>query len=120
MSKAADSSPVTGPIQTITKGPKQQGLVALGASIVGAALKVTGFFVGIPTALDDGGSGRAAGNALALVLFFVGVVLVLLAIVLSIVSLVKGSRLLPIVALVVSFSPIALVIVLAVAARASF
>jgi len=118
MSKAADSSPVTGPIQTITKGPKQQGIVALGASIVGAALMLTGFFVGITSALD--GAGNPVGRSLGLVLFFVGVVLVLLAIVLSIISLVKGARLVPVVALVVAFSPIALVIVLAIAARASF
>ena len=118
MSKAADSSPVTGPIQTITKGPKQKGVVALGAAIVGAVLMVSGFFVGITSALD--GAGNPAGRNLALVLFFVGVVLGLLGIVLAVMSFVKGLRLLPVLALAVAFSPIVLVIVLAVAVRTSF
>lgn len=117
MSKAADSAPVTGPIQTVAKGPKQQGLVALGSAVIGATLMVTGFFVGITTALN--GAGREAGGGIALVLFFVGVALVVLAIVLAVISLVKGSRALPIAALVAAFIPIALVIVLATAARMS-
>lgn len=120
MSKAADSSAVTGPIQTIAKGPKQQGVVALASAVLGAALMITGFFVAITTALDAGGANRAVGSGIALVVFFVGVVLVILAIVLSIISLVKGKRLLPILALLVAISPIALVVVLSVAARASF
>jgi len=117
MSKAADSSPVTGPIQTIVKGPKQQGVVALGAAIAGAVLMVSGFFVGITSALD--GAGNPAGRSLALVLFFVGVVLGLLAIALAVMSFVKGLRLLPMLAVGVAFSPIVLVIVFAVAARAN-
>lgn len=118
MNKAASSSAVTGPIQTIAKGPNEQSIVAVGAAVVGAALMVIGFFVGITSALD--GAGNPGGRALALVLFFVGVVLVILAIVLAIVSLVKGKRLLPLLALVIALSPIALVVVLALAARASF
>lgn len=105
---------VTGPIQTITKGPRQRSWVALGAAIVGTALAVIGFYASIIAALNASGSGAG----LALVLFFVGLALDLAAIVLAIVTLVKnGRRMLPLVAIGIALIPALVIAWLSISAR---
>lgn len=99
-----EDAPLTGPIQTITRGPRQRSLVALGAAIIGSTLTVVGFSTWILAALD--GSGSSAGFGIGQVLFFVGVALGILAIVLAVWSLVRGvRRVLPIGAIVVAVMP---------------
>jgi hypothetical protein len=91
-----------------------RGVPALIAAIVGTGLLVWGFLGGINSALDGSGSGA---SPLFYVLFVVGAVLVLAALVLSIVRLVQGrNRALAAVTLVVCLLPIIAVIVLRVAA----
>lgn len=93
---------VTGPIQTISKGPRQRSWVALGAAVVGTVLAVVGFYSSIIAALDGGGSGAG----LALVLFLVGLALDLVAIVLAIVTIIRDHRrVLPLIAIGVALIP---------------
>ena len=107
-------SAVTGPIETIAKGPRERSRVALGAAIVGSLLAVAGFYASILAALNDGGS--AAG--LPMVIFFVGLALDLAAIVLAVVTLVRnGRRRLPIVAIAVALIPALVIALLAIGAR---
>ena len=109
MSSGSEST-ITGPIETITKGPRERSRVALGAAIVGTLLTIGGFYATIIAALNDGGSGAG----LPMVIFFVGIALDLTAIVLAIVTLVRnGRRRLPVVAIAVALVP-ALVIALLV------
>ena len=107
-------STVTGPIETITKGPRERSRVALGAAIVGTLLAVIGFYASIIAALNDGGSGAG----LPMVIFFVGLALDLAAIVLAVVTLVRnGRRRLPIVAIAVAVIPALVIGWLALSAR---
>lgn len=96
-------SPVTGPIETIAKGPRQRSWVALGAAIVGTVLTVGGFVASILSALG----GSSAGAGIALVVFFVGIALDLAALVLAIVTLVRaGRRVVPWIAIAVALIPL--------------
>ena len=107
-------STVTGPIETITKGPRERSRVALGAAIVGTLLAVIGFYASIIAALNDGGSGAG----LPMVILFVGLALDLAAILLAVVTLVRnGRRRLPIVAIAVALIPALVIALLAIGAR---
>lgn len=107
-------STVTGPIQTIAKGPRQRSWVALGAAIVGTVLAVVGFYASVIAALNDGGSGAG----LPMVIFFVGLALDLAAIVLAIVTIVRDrSRLLPLIAIGVALIPVLVIAWLSISAR---
>jgi len=113
MSSSSDS-PVTGPIETIVKGPRQRSWVALGAAVVGTVLAIVGFYTGILAALD--GSGSGAG--IALVLFFVGIALNLGAIVLAALSFAKrGRRIVPVIAIAIAVMPLLVIAMLAISAR---
>jgi hypothetical protein len=105
---------VTGPIQTLVARPRQRVWVALGAAVVGTVLAIVGFYSGIIAALD--GSGSGAG--LALVLFFVGLALDLAAIIIAIVTLVRGGRrTLALIAIGVAIIPALLIAWLSISAR---
>ena len=107
-------SAVTGPIETITKGPRERSRVALGAAVVGSLLAVIGFYASILAALNDGGSGAG----LPMVIFFVGLALDLAAILLAVVPLVRnGRRRLPVVAIAVALIPALVIALLAWSAR---
>ena len=113
MSTGSDST-VTGPIETIAKGPRQRSWVALGAAIVGTVLAVVGFYTGIIAALDGSGSGAGV----AMVVFFVGLALDVAAVILAIVTLVRnGRRVLPIIAIAVALIPAITIAYLAISAR---
>ena len=113
MSNGSEST-VTGPIETITKGPRQRSWVALGAAIVGTVLTIVGFYAAIIAALVDSGSGAG----ITLVIFFVGVALDLAAIVLAVVTLVRnGRRRVPIIAIAVAVIPAIVIALLALGAR---
>ena len=113
MSNGSEST-VTGPIETITKGPRQRAWVALGAAIVGTVLTVVGFYAAIIAALVDSGSGAG----ITMVIFFVGVALDLAAIVLAVVTLVRnGRRRVPIIAIAVAVIPAIVIALLALGAR---
>ena len=86
-----------------------RGVIPLIAAIVSAVLVPVSFVFGISAALDGSGS----GSALFQVLFIVGLLLGLAAIVISIVRLVRGaSRGLPIATIVIALLPFAGVAVL--------
>lgn len=105
---------VTGPIATISKGPRQRSGVALGAAIVGTLLTLVGFYASILAALVDSGTGAG----ITLVVFFVGIALDLAALILAIVTLVRdGRRVLPIVAIAVALIPALVIALLAISAR---
>lgn len=107
-------APITGPIETIAKGPRQGAYVALAAAAVGSVLAIVGFFVAINAALDGGGSG--AGTELAVTI--TGLVFDLVAIVLALVMLVRGApKVVPWLAIGVAFGPEILVAVLEVLVR---
>jgi hypothetical protein len=94
-----------------------RGVLGLLAAIVGAGLMTWGFLGGINSALDGSGSGASPVFS---VLFFVGALLVLVALVWSIVRLVRGrSRALAALTLVVCLLPVIAVIILRVAAMTS-
>ena len=106
--------PVTGPIETIARGPHQRSLVAIGAAAIGTILAVVGFYVGIIAALD--GSGHGAG--VWLVVMLVGLLLDLIAIVLAIVTLVRGGgRRLPIITIAVGLIPAIVFVMLMASVR---
>ena len=110
-----EESPVTGPIETIARGPRQRSLVAIGTAAVGTILAVVGFYAGIIAALD--GSGNGAG--VWLVVMFVGLLLDLIAIVLAVITLVRGSReRLPIATIAVALIPAIVFVMLLVSVRA--
>jgi hypothetical protein len=105
---------VTGPIETITKGPRQRSWVALGAAVVGTVLTLVGFVLSIAAALDGGGHGADV----ELVIFFTGIALNLLAIALAVVTLARdGRRTLPIVATAVALIPALVVGMIALSVR---
>lgn len=107
-------TPVTGPIETIARGPRQRSLVGIGAAVVGSILAIVGFYAGIIAALD--GSGNGAGVWVAVML--VGVLLDLAAIVLAIVALARGSRRrLPIATIAVALIPAIVFVLLLVSVR---
>lgn len=111
---SGSESTVTGPVETVIAKPQQRAWVALGAAVVGTVLAAVGFYTGIIAALD--GSGSGAG--LSMVVFFVGLALNLVAIVLAIVTLVRnGRRLLPVVAIAVALLPAMVIAYLAISAR---
>ena len=113
MSSPADS-PITGPIETIAKGPRQRSWVAVGAAIVGTLLTLGGFVASILAALVDSGTGAG----ITLVVFFVGVALDLAAIVLAVVTLARnGRRVLPVVAIAIALIPLFVIGLLAISAR---
>ncbi len=83
--------------------------IALLLAVVGAAGMSWGFVAGISAALDAGGSGATP----FVVVFFVGAALVLVALVVSIVCLVRGlARGIAGLALVVALAPIVVVVIL--------
>lgn len=91
-----------------------RGVPALLGAIVGTGLMVWGFLAGIDSALNGSGSGAAP---VFFVLFGVGAVLVLIALVMSIVRLVRGgNRVLAAITLVACLLPVIGVVVLRVAA----
>lgn len=91
-----------------------RGVPALLAAIVGTGLMAWGFLGGIDSALNGSGSGA---SPVFVVLFGVGALLVLAALVMSVVRLVRGgSRVLAAVTLVVCLLPIVAIVVLRVAA----
>lgn len=101
--------PLTGPIQTITASSTKRSVVALAAAVVGSTLTIVGFFTWIIAALD--GTGTNPGASIGQVLFFVGLTLGTLGIVLAIWSLVKGApRVVPILAIAVSVAPVVLLV----------
>ena len=105
---------VTGPIETIAKGPRQRSWVAVGAAIVGTLLTLGGFVASILAALVDSGTGAG----ITLVVFFVGVAIDLLAIGLAVVTLVRnGRRVLPVVAIAIALIPALVIALLAISAR---
>jgi hypothetical protein len=105
MTNHTDSA-VTGPIATITQGPRQRSGVALAAAIVGSLLTTGGFFGAIITGLVE----SDAGVNISTVIFFVGVALALAAIALAVVTLVRGGRrVVPIVAIVIALLPALLI-----------
>ena len=92
--------------------PGRTALVALVLAIVGAGLGFAGFVTGVDAAL---GGQRPTIN---IVIFFVGVGLLLVAVVLSIVGLLRTSaKVLSTIALVVALLPITGLIVAALGAR---
>ena len=107
-------NPVTGPIETIARGPRQRSFVAIGAAAVGTVLAVVGFYVGIVAALS--GSGNGAG--VWLVVTLVGLVLDVIAIVLAVVTLVRrGGHRLPIATIAVALIPAIVFVMLIVSVR---
>ena len=110
------ANPVTGPIETIEKGPRQRSYVAFGLGLVGSVLAIVGFYVTIAAALN--GTGTDPGHTVGQVLLFVGIAFDLIAIVLAIIGLVaKGRRLFFVLALVVALLPLLLVVGLGTGAR---
>lgn len=108
------ASPVTGPIETIAKGPRQRSWVAVAAAIVGTLLTLGGFVASILAALVDSGTGAGV----TLVIFFVGIALDLIAIVLAIVTLVRnGRRVIPVVAIAIALVPLFVIGLMAISAR---
>jgi hypothetical protein len=108
-------TPVTGPIETISRGPRQRSLVAIGAAVVGTVLAVVGFYVGIIAALD--GSGNGAG--VWLVVMLVGLLLDLTALVLAVIVLARGGkRILPITTIAVALIPAIVFVMLLISVRA--
>jgi hypothetical protein len=113
MSIGSDSA-VTGPIETIAKGPRQRSWVALGAAIVGTLLTIGGFSASIVAALVDSGSGAGV----TLVVFLVGIALDLAGIVLAVVTLVRsGRRRVPVIAIAVALIPALVIALLAISVR---
>ncbi len=113
MTNGSDSA-VTGPVETIAKGPRQRSWVALGAAIVGTVLTIVGFYAAIIATLVDSGTGAG----ITLVIFFVGVALDLSAIVLAVVTLVRnGRRRVPIIAIAVAVIPAIVIALLALSVR---
>lgn len=87
--------------------------IALLLAVLGTAGMFAGFALGVPAALDAGGSG--AGGYV--VLFLAGAVLVLAALVIAIVCLVRGlARGIAILALVVALVPVVGVVILRISA----
>lgn len=113
MSSGSEST-VTGPIETIARGPRQRAWVALAAAIVGTLLTLGGFFASIIAALVDSGTGAGV----TLVVFFVGIALDLGAITLAIITLVRsGRRIVPWIAIAVALIPLFAIGMLAIAVR---
>lgn len=105
---------VTGPIETIVKGPRQRSWVALAAALVGTVLTIVGFMLTVNAALN----GRGHGADVELVIFLTGVAFDLLAIALAVVTLVRdGRRMLPIVAIAVALIPAITVALIAISVR---
>jgi hypothetical protein len=91
-----------------------RGYIPLALAAVGAILVPVGFFTGIDAALNGASNGAHASEAL----FFVGIAFALIALVGSIIALVRrGAKVLPILALVVSLLPGAFILILFIAAR---
>lgn len=113
MSNNSDNQ-VTGPIETVIRGPRQSAMVALGTATVGSILAIVGFYASIGAALDGSGS----GPTVTLVILYVGLILDLAAIVLAIVSIVRGSsKTLPFAAMLVALLPAIVLAVLAIGVR---
>lgn len=88
--------------------------LAIVFALLGAGIQAWAFVNGILAALDSGGSGARAYE----ILFFGGTALVLIALVMSIVGIVRRrAKGLWVVALVISLLPIAAIIGIAVASR---
>lgn len=88
--------------------------IAIAFAVAGAAIQAWSFINGILAALDGGGRGAAPYEFV----YFAGTALVLVALVMSIVGIVRRrARGLWVVALVISLLPIAAIIGIAVAAR---
>ena len=105
---------VTGPIETIVKGPRQRRWVALAAALVGTVLTFVGFTLTVSAALD----GRGHGADVELVILLTGIAFDLLAITLAIVTLVRdGRRMLPIIAIAVALIPAITVALIALSLR---
>jgi len=98
-------APLTGPVETITAGRKPRSLVALAAAIAGSVLMIVGFFTWILGALN--GSGASAGASIGQVMFFVGLALDIIAVILAVWSIIrKDPKLLPVAAIAIAFAPV--------------
>ncbi len=94
----------------------QRGVIPLLAAFFGGMIMAFSFAFGIPAALDGGGSGSLVYQ----VLFLVGAVLVVAALITAIVQLVRGrSRVLSIVTVLVALVPLVTVIFIAIVANSS-
>ena len=89
-------------------GPSRRlAFVGLGVAIVGGLAAMGGLFLGILTGLDGNGSGAAVSMGV----FYVGVGLLVVALGLAVFQLVRGGgRVLPIVTILLAFSPILFVV----------
>lgn len=108
----SEQSSQSGDVVT-TPGPLR-GIITLLNALVGMGLMAWGFLGGIDSALNGGGSGASPVFS---VLFFIGAILVLVALIVSIIRLAKGlTRALSVVTILVCLLPVVGVIVLRLAA----
>jgi hypothetical protein len=109
-----DLPSVTGPIDTIRKGPRQRSFVGLAAAIVGLVLSVVGFYAVIIEALNDAGT----GPNLSLVILLLGLAFLLIGLVIGVIGLIAhGKKLVPAITLVVVLAPVVLFIGTVISAR---
>jgi uncharacterized membrane-anchored protein len=100
---------------TTTERGVVRGVPALIAAIVGTVLMVVGFLGGIDAAL----AGNSAGNTTYMVLFIVGAVLIVAALVMTLYRMIRsGSSVLAWATIVVGLLPMIAVVILLVATRA--
>ncbi len=109
-----DLPTVTGPIDTLRKGPRQRGIVGLVAAILGAALAFGGFYFVIQDALNGGGN----GPTVSLVVVVLGLAFMAIALVLGVASLVtRASKVISIITIVVAVLPLAAFVTVLIAVR---
>jgi hypothetical protein len=109
-----DLPSVTGPIDTIRKGPRQRSFVGLAAAIVGLVLSVVGFYAVVIEALNDAGT----GPNLSLVILLLGLAFLLIGLVIGVIGLIAhGKKLVPAITLVVVLAPVVLFIGTVISAR---
>lgn len=107
-------APITGPIETIAKGPRQGSLVALAAAVVGSVLAIVSFYAGIPAALDGSGS----GVGVTLVLMLAGLVLDVVGVIIALVMLARRApKVVPLVTIAVAVAPFIAIFAIAISAR---
>jgi uncharacterized membrane-anchored protein len=99
---------------TTVERPPVRGVPALIAAVVGTVLMIVGFLGGIDAALN----GNGAGNTAYMVLFLIGAVLIVAALVMTLYRMIRGgSSVLAWVTIVVGLLPMIAVVILLVAAR---
>ena len=97
------------------RGPFTRGFVALGLAVLGAIFVPVGFITGIDAALN----GASNGASVSVAVFFVGLALAAIALILAIVGLVRrGSKVANALALIVALLPAAFILTLRIAATA--